>query len=282
MTHASLRWGHDGRHGVIVRQSGNETVGESMLVEVVRTVLRRWYVVVAGLLLTGVLGYVAYTSTPPVYEASGTVLLLPPEDQVSGEGIQNPFLQLNNLDVPTSLVVARLNGDEVREQIVAEQPNALYEVSTDPTMRGPVVLVQVSAQSAKATIDTLELVLAAAPQALADLQRQQDVPKGDSITSMQLAADLDATPVTRATTRALVAAVAVGLAITAGATAGIDALARRLGAAKRRREAEAAAEAQAEEEGAEPTASDGADESSKWEPAEDERAPETTRSLTPP
>ncbi|MFO6451571.1 MULTISPECIES: hypothetical protein [unclassified Aeromicrobium] len=253
-----------------------------MLVEVVRTVLRRWYVVVAGLLLTGVLGYVAYTSTPPVYEASGTVLLLPPEDQVSGEGIENPFLQLNNLDVPTSLVVARLNGDEVREQIVAEQPNALYEVSTDPTMRGPVVLVQVSAQSAKATIDTLELVLAAAPQALADLQRQQDVPKGDSITSMQLAADLDATPVTRATTRALVAAVAVGLAITAGATAGIDALARRLGAAKRRREAEAAAEAETEQEGTEPTASDDAAEPAReWEP-EDERPAETTRSLTPP
>lgn len=252
-----------------------------MLVEVVKTVLRRWYVVVAGLVLTAALGYVAYSSTPPVYEASGTVLLLPPEDQVSAEGIQNPFLQLNNLDVPTSLVVARLNGDEVREQILDQQPDALYEVSTDPTMRGPVVLAQVSAGSPEATIDTLELVLAAAPQALADLQRQQDVPKGDSITSMQLAADLDATAVTRATTRALVAAVGVGLALTAGATAGVDAVARRLSAGKRRRRRAAAAD-----ETVAPDTDDHAEVAEvaeqPWDPAGDPDRAATSRSLTPP
>ncbi|SKB04984.1 YveK family protein [Aeromicrobium choanae] len=259
-----------------------------MLVEVIKTVLRRWYVVVAGLLLTGVLGYAAYSSTPPVYEASGTVLLLPPEDQVSGEGIKNPFLQLNNLDVPTSLVVARLNGDEVREQILEDQPGALYEVTTDPTMRGPVVLVQVSAQSAKATVDTLEQVLAAAPTALADLQRQQDVPKGDSITSMQLAADLEATAVTRATTRAVVAAVAVGLALTAGATAGVDAIARRL-RARRRRQAEAEAAPADASEGAvtsDSTDTDGGTDApgneQTWEPPEEELAAQSPRSLTPP
>ncbi|MBA4608138.1 hypothetical protein H1W00_06575 [Aeromicrobium sp. Marseille-Q0843] len=278
-----------------------------MLVEVIKTVLRRWYVVVAGLLLTGVLGYAAYSSTPPVYEASGTVLLLPPEDQVSGEGIKNPFLQLNNLDVPTSLVVARLNGDEVREQILEQQPGALYEVTTDPTMRGPVVLVQVSAQSAKATVDTLEAVLAAAPTALTDLQAQQDVPKGDSITSMQLAADLEATAVTRATTRAVVAAVAVGLALTAGATAGIDAIARRR-RARRRREADAApvpatdgtvtsdstdtddavATEPADEQSVKDATSDtdgGTDtpgDEQTWEPAEGEPARRSPRSLPPP
>ncbi|MET1131787.1 MAG: hypothetical protein ABWX60_00020 [Aeromicrobium sp.] len=280
-----------------------------MLVEVIKTVLRRWYVVVAGLLLTAILGFAAYSSTPPVYEASGTVLLLPPEDQVSGEGIKNPFLQLTNLDVPTSLVVARLNGDEVRTQILEEQPGALYEVTTDPTMRGPVVLAQVSAQSAKATVETLELVLAAAPKALADLQRQQDVPKGDSITSMQLAADLKATAVTRATTRAVVAAVAVGLALTAGATAGVDAIARRI-RARRRRQAAAAPAAPsdgtdspdstdartddtddtelAHEQTARDTTSDtdggtdAAGNEQTWEPSEEERTTESTRSLTPP
>ncbi|WP_286929323.1 MULTISPECIES: hypothetical protein [Aeromicrobium] len=278
-----------------------------MLVEVIKTVLRRWYVVVAGLLLTGVLGYAAYSSTPPVYEASGTVLLLPPEDQVSGEGIKNPFLQLNNLDVPTSLVVARLNGDEVREQILEKQPGALYEVTTDPTMRGPVVLVQVSAQSAKATVDTLEAVLAAAPTALTDLQAQQDVPKGDSITSMQLAADLEATAVTRATTRAVVAAVAVGLALTAGATAGIDAIARRR-RARRLREADATpvpatdgtvtsdstdtddavATELADEQSVKDATSDtdgGTDtpgNEQTWEPTEEELARRSPRSLTPP
>lgn len=54
--------------------------------DLVASMIRRWYFIVTGVLLTGVLGFLAFSFVPVTYQASGSVLLLPPKSSVGARG----------------------------------------------------------------------------------------------------------------------------------------------------------------------------------------------------
>ncbi|NMR21345.1 hypothetical protein [Cellulomonas fimi] len=174
--------------------------------------LRRWYAVALGLLLTAGLAYVAFWAVPPTYSAAGSVLLLPPSASVP-EG-SNQLLQLSGLDQPASLVVAYLAGDDVRESLAGQYPDVTYDVVSDPLSRGPLVMMTVEGPSPGTVMTALDAVLATVPDALGSLQDQVDAPPPSRFTSMPLSVDTEPTEVVSSTVRALIAAVGAGLAVT--------------------------------------------------------------------
>jgi hypothetical protein len=218
------------------------------LSEVVRALLRRWYLVVLGVLAAGALGYLTLQAVPPSYEARASVLLLPPGYDANDGS--NPFLALGGLELPASVLTEYLDGDAARAVIAQEAPDATYTVEVDASTRGPVLTILVEDPTAAGALHSLDTVLASVPQALDDLQNQLNVPAGASIGSMPLAVDAEATVVTKATMRAFVAAVGVCLLATVFGTVGVDVALRRWGARRARRARHST-----------PTAADAADES---------------------
>lgn len=198
-----------------------------METSLLKRLLQRWYLVAVGLVASIGLGMGAAQLAPPTYEANGTVLMLPSKVQVTGDGMANPFLQLTTLDAPASLVMDRLNGSDVQDRIRKEHPDATYLAQPDMSMRGPVVAVTVTDATAEGAMDTLRDVMALAPEVLATLQNQVNVPRRAQVTSMPLAVDGKATELRRATARAQVAAFGLGMLLTLGGTVGIDTLLRR-------------------------------------------------------
>lgn len=192
------------------------------MADVLRAMLRRWYIIVAGVLATAGLAFAAWHIIPPVYQAEGTILLLPSKSTVS-QGGQNPFLNLDSLSAPAALVIARLDGEAERSELKKTAPTAKYSVDTDPTMRGPTVLVTVTDKTAASTVDTLNSMLDTATEILSDIQKEQKVPSDAVIGSMRLTVDSKATRVTDDAVRFVVATAVAGVVATLALAVAVDA-----------------------------------------------------------
>jgi hypothetical protein len=190
--------------------------------DVIRALGRRWYVLVAGLLMTAGLAWGAYSITPPTYTANGLVLLLPSETSVGPGG--NPFLALSNLDQPAGILVAYFSGATAQAEVKANAPTAQYQVSINSSTRGPIIEVDVTDKSAKGALSALDYLTAQIPVELQNLQKQVDAPADAVITSMPLTVDAKAKADYSGTIRMVITAIIVGLLVTGLVAFGLDGL----------------------------------------------------------
>ncbi len=207
---------------------------------------RRWYLLLAGAVVTAGLGLAAWQLSPPLYTAHGTELLLPPEAQVA-QGTHNPLLELTGLEAPAAFVIAQLNGQDSRERIEQLAPNAEYSVETDPALRGPTVMVTMTDETPEDTLRALTLVLDTVPEILQSSQSQLGVPAEAAVGTMRLAIDSEPSPELSPTLRTVILAIGVGIVITLALTVGVDALLRRR-SARRRTQTEISTEASDDDE----------------------------------
>lgn len=122
--------------------------------DVLRALGRRWYVLVAGLLITVGLAVGAYRVTPPNYTASGLILLLPSKTAIGPGG--NPFLALSDLDQPAGILVAYFSGSSAQAQVKAQAPTAQYQVLINTSARGPIIEVDVTDKSSAGALKALD------------------------------------------------------------------------------------------------------------------------------
>ncbi|ERG64556.1 hypothetical protein L332_08860 [Agrococcus pavilionensis RW1] len=195
------------------------------MLDVIRALVRRWYFVVLGAVLTAALTVGAYVSTPPEYSARALVLLLP-SDTAVGEG-GNPLLSLSGLEQPAGILVAYFNSDSATEEVERQSATAEYLVAIDESTRGPVVVVDVTDADPQRALDTLGFLLDRIPEGLATLQAQVAAPADAVITSMPLTVDERAEPDFSGTIRVMIAALVLGIALTCTATIALDGLLRR-------------------------------------------------------
>lgn len=193
------------------------------LAAVIRSLLRRWYVVLAGLLITGAAGYAVLTQIPPTYTASGTVLLLPPTATVEGE---NPLLQLGGLEQPASLVVAYLAGSSARAEFAETFPTAEYDIVVDPLSRGPLLVVTMQDVTEQGTMDALQALLDQVPATLDLLQDDVAAPAVARLGSTPLTVDVEPTVSSKDALRAVVVVGVGGIALTLLLAVGIDGVSR--------------------------------------------------------
>jgi hypothetical protein len=181
---------------------------------------RRWYLVVAGVLLTAVLAFVVYGRAPVRYQASGSVALVPPPTAViSGD---NPFLYMGGLEQALGVLTVKLNSPEVQHNIVGKYGAVEYSTTRDPSTNGPIVLVTVTGSTADEALKALTDVLAAVPQNLDSLQESLKVTKTSTVTSMPLSSDEEAEIDDSARTRMTLTFGAAGLAGTLLLTGQLD------------------------------------------------------------
>lgn len=191
-----------------------------MLLNVIRVIARRWYVVLLGLLLTAGLAFGAMLTTPAEFKSRALLLLLPSEEAV-GEG-GNPFLALSGLEQPASLVTAYFTSTAAQEAVAERSGTASYVVELDAQVRGPVILVEVTDQTAVQSLATLDYLTQRVQEELRRLQDEVGAPESSIIGSMLLTRDAEAAEDDSAMIRLVIAAVAAGLAGTLFLAFGVD------------------------------------------------------------
>src|SRR5215470_17013903 len=102
-----------------------------------RTLIRRWYVTVLGLVLTIGLASVAASSSPPTYEARASVVLVPPKSNQ----LQNPFLGLGGLQEVSDVVSRAISDTATADAITAAGGSPKYSVGRDTSTSGPILLI---------------------------------------------------------------------------------------------------------------------------------------------
>ncbi|MCU1424039.1 MAG: hypothetical protein JWM51_330 [Microbacteriaceae bacterium] len=215
--------------------------------DLLRGVARRWYVVLAGLLVTGAACAGLYAAVPLENTASANVILLPPQTVYGEDG--NPFLYLGGLSQAVDVLSRTLNAEDIRGVIEKENPDVDFEIGADSSSTGPVILITAKGADASAAIETMYDVLDATPGALESIQVGLSVPPNSLITVETLAADSEVEVDPKNRLQAVIAAAAAGFVASLLLTGFIDArlvsrAARRAGDA----EIEAAAKAEAERE----------------------------------
>ncbi|WP_411732513.1 hypothetical protein [Paeniglutamicibacter sp.] len=182
--------------------------------------LRRWYFVLFGVLVTvaGVFGI--YQVVPVSYQATASLVLVPPQTAVI-EG-ENPYLYMGALDQALSVMVVKMNSAEVSEPILQKDPNLSYTLTKDAATTGPIILIESEAPADKTALSIVNEVLKKVPPNLIEIQDALGVPKGARITVMTIVQNREAEEVTKTQQRMMIAGAAGGLAMTILATGLID------------------------------------------------------------
>lgn len=144
------------------------------LKELLRSLARRWYVVLAGFALTAGMCAVVYEKVPATYEASGSLVLMPPSATVGTTG--NPYLYLVGMSQALDVLTRRANAAEVRGAILENFPAMTYSVDADRSTSGAIVVVKVSSPSPSETMGALKAALATVPATLKAMQDELSVP----------------------------------------------------------------------------------------------------------
>lgn len=191
-----------------------------MIMDVLRALGRRWYVVFFGIAMTVGLAYGAVNVSPPEYNARALILLLPGSNAVADGG--NPFLALSGLEQPGSIVVAYFDSASAKDEVAALSKSAQFEIALDSSTRGPVIAVDVTDTSTESTMSVLGFLMERVPAELARLQSEVAAPAGSIITSMPIVVDTTPELDTSGTMRLGIAAAVVGLVATALAAFTLD------------------------------------------------------------
>lgn len=188
--------------------------------------LRRWYLVIVGLLATaaGVYGIQQYI--PITYKAEASVVLVPPETAVI-EG-ENPYLYMGGLDQAMSVLIVRMNSDSIAQKILHNDPNLTYNLAKDATTTGPIILIESEAPTGDAALDIVDKLLKSMPPNLVAIQDALGVQENARISVMTIVQDHEATEVTKKQMRMMIAGAGGGVALTLLFTGWIDQMLNKL------------------------------------------------------
>ncbi|SEM93413.1 hypothetical protein [Cryobacterium luteum] len=152
-----------------------------------RSLARRWYLLLGALVLTASLCFAAYSAVPPSYERAASVLLMPGTQTIPAGG--NPYLYLGGLGQASEILVAAMNSNSMRQDLLLGHSRTEISVARDPASSGPLVAVSVSGPSDAAVTAVLDRTLTAISDTLTALQNQADVPATAQIDALQLTAE---------------------------------------------------------------------------------------------
>jgi hypothetical protein len=211
--------------------------GVSMdVLSVLRLLTRHWRVTGPAALLTVLLVGAAFRSSSPTYEATGSIVLLPPPEapdvQPSSQPVppptvgQNPFARYGDLSVVADILARVLDSDS-RQAEFESQGVTGYDVVVNRLQRGPVVDVTGLGPNPEAAIRSTEIVLKEVNAVLSDLQEAEGADPNYFIHGASVELPSTATTMYGSTVRTAIAAFAVGALGTLGLAVLAEVIARR-------------------------------------------------------
>lgn len=158
------------------------------------SLLRRWYLVLGAVALSAVAIALSLGRSAPVYQAEGVVLVFPPTHTtvVNGERQTpgNPFLELGGLAPIRDLLIRTMTATTFQMEMAEKHPNAGFQVASDFTTDGPLLVIQVTAPSNDEAISALDDITGSVPRLLEELQAGKNFPKrAPRVTSMEVTED---------------------------------------------------------------------------------------------
>lgn len=123
---------------------------------VLRSLVRRWYLVLLGLILTLALCYQVQQATPEKYKSQASLVIMPSAQSVGEEG--NPYLNLGGMGGEAlDILTRRLSSEEVRKQIAGgEFPGSAYTAETDKGTSGAILLITSTSSNASDALGTTQ------------------------------------------------------------------------------------------------------------------------------
>ncbi|TFD57449.1 hypothetical protein E3T43_08100 [Cryobacterium sp. Hh7] len=149
-----------------------------------KSLARRWHLLLGALTLTTSLCLLAYSAVPPTYERAASVILLPGTQTIPTGG--NPYLYLGGLGQASEILVAAMNASSVRQDILLDYPSTQVSMARDPASSGPLIAVSASGPSDAAVTAVLDRTLIAISETLSALQVQAEVQATAQIDALQL------------------------------------------------------------------------------------------------
>lgn len=195
------------------------------LIDLLRSLARRWPVTLAGVLLAAAATTMVYRSTPVTYQLESSVVLLPPEVTVGDD--ENPYMLLGGLDQALDVLVRAMNAEAIQDEIDAEEPNADYTVQRDATTSGPILVIEVTAPTPGQAASVMDALRGRVPVELEGLQEGLAVAPTSRITSREIAVDTTATEDARDRTRLTIATAGASLVVIIALVAITDRLVER-------------------------------------------------------
>jgi TRAP-type uncharacterized transport system fused permease subunit len=162
------------------------------LFDVVRSCLRRWYVVIPLLLIVAWFSHAKYTSVKPVYYSNAAISIAPPSTRVDQAAPGAAIPRNGLLDVGGATLVANLAATELRDssvvaQVVAAGGKPDYGSKMFPVPAGtpelPLIMIDATEPDPIAASKTVGLVIAQAGPVLRTLQQQANVPDDQMATA---------------------------------------------------------------------------------------------------
>lgn len=195
---------------------------------------RRWYLVLAFLLVTLGLCFLVKQSVPATYRAQGSLVLMPPSSTVGPEG--NPYLYLGGMGQALDILAAEVSAADSAKPILEAHPGTSYVAEPDRSSSGSVIRVTVEGANRTRVTEALKDVIALVPTTLTAMQDVQKVPPASRIGLMTLVVEDEPTEDNKTRTVTVLAAAGGGAALSVLLTGFIDG---RLLARKQRRAATA-------------------------------------------
>lgn len=190
--------------------------------EILRSLRRRWYIVVPGILAAIALAVGAWTVVQPSYERSASQMLLPGTDSVPEGG--NPYIYIGGLTQAADVVVRALGSNNVMESIAEEYPGAQVQVSRDPSSSGPMILITVTAPTDEGASAVLDALVAQTAVVMEELQDLEEIPQNNRISVIPVTVDEQSVPQQRNRVTAAAAAGMGGVVLVLLLTVLVDGL----------------------------------------------------------
>lgn len=205
--------------------------------DAVKVLLRRWYIVLAGLVLTGIAAGTAIYLVPTEYQTQGQMLLLQPADVSSDGVLVNPFLNLPpSLSVMGSLVAANAMSKDTERDLAENGFTSEYSVALAPGT-GPLLELSTQDTDPALALATLHELIRRMSIVLDDYQAEKQLPQNLLVEPTQLNVSSQAEALPGSKIRALAVIGAVGIIVTLLGAFSVD----RIFMKRRKEKAESAA-----------------------------------------
>ncbi|TSD94467.1 hypothetical protein FOS14_20850 [Skermania sp. ID1734] len=162
------------------------------LFDVVRSCIRRWYVVLPLLLIAAGYGYHLYSSAKPTYYSNAVVGLTAPNSRQdfnpSGSPVQrNGILDVGGANLLANIVTIGLSDQTLTNQVKEQADTATYTARMFPVpaqfQQLPLIMIEATAANPASATKAVDLVAAQAGPKLQAVQQQAGVPPSQMVTA---------------------------------------------------------------------------------------------------
>jgi len=199
------------------------------LVGVLGLLARRKLVVAIMVILTIASLALVYKKAPPVWKASGAVVLVPPENPQTGPGAKpNPYLEYGDLSVVSEVLVRTMESTAVGNQQKASGVVGTVTVTPDTnSSSAPIIDITDQAGTGQDAVQSTITVTNEVGEQLVKLQQAKGVDTRQFITTQTVLAPTKATRVFSSTLRRLIAVGVLDLILIVAVTLAVDTWASR-------------------------------------------------------